>query len=110
MLYMEEGKTLKLLPGVPRKWLEDGKKIEMKNVCSYFGPISLTVRSNAAKGFIEANIECNSDRKPDAVWLRLPHPDGKVPKKAIGGIYDNNTESVKIEPFKGLAKIRVEYQ
>ena len=41
MLYIEEGKTLNLLSGIPRKWMEEGKSIELKNAASYFGLFSL---------------------------------------------------------------------
>jgi len=109
MLYMEEGQTLELLPGVPRKWLEDGKKIELKNAASYFGPVSLDVTSSVKKGFIEATIECSSDRMPGEVVLRIPHPEGKIPVAVSGGEYNNATESVAIKPFKGTAHVRIEF-
>jgi hypothetical protein len=109
MLYLEEGQTLKLLPGIPRQWLEEGKTIELKNVATYFGPLSLVVNSNIYKGFIEATIECSSDRKPERILLRIPHPDGKRPVNIIGGIYDYPSESVSITPFNGKAKVKIEY-
>jgi hypothetical protein len=109
MLYLEEGQTLKLLPGIPEKWMEDGKTIELKNAASYFGPLSLEVRSSINKGSIEATIECNSERKPLEVSIRIPHPGGKKPVKVSGGIFDNFTESVIIKPFSGNAKIKIEY-
>jgi hypothetical protein len=98
-----------LLPGIPREWLEDGKKIEIKNAVSYFGPLSFVVNSSIKRGFIEATIDCSSDRMPENVTLRLPHPMGKKPKNVIGGNFDYNAESVKIEPFRGVAHIRIEY-
>ena len=109
MLYMEEGQTLKLLPGIPRKWMENGKKIELKNVASYFGPVSLVVSSNVDKGNIEAFIECNSDRKPQQIMLRIPHPEGKRPLKVTGGTYDYDSETVTIQPFTGISNIKIEY-
>jgi hypothetical protein len=109
MLYLEEGKTLKLLPGIPRQWMEDGKTIELKNVATYFGPLSLVVNSNIDKGFIEATIECYSDRKPEPILLSIPHPSGKKPVNITGGIYDYSSESVSVTPFSGKANIRIEY-
>jgi hypothetical protein len=109
MLYLEEGQALKLLPGIPRNWLEGGKSIEMTDVTSYFGPLSLSVNSNINKGYIEASIECNSERKPQEVNLRIPHPDFKKPVHVIGGEYNPTTESVIIKPFTGSAKVRIEY-
>ena len=109
MLYLEEGQTLKLLPGIPRKWLEDGQKIELNNVASYFGPLSLSVNSNINKGFIESTLECTSDRKPQEIRLRIPHPEFKRPVNVIGGEYDQASESVIIKPFTGSAQVRIEY-
>jgi hypothetical protein len=109
MLYMEEGETLKLLSGAPGKWFEDGCRIEVKNAASYFGPVSFSVHSNVAENYINATVECNSDRRPDEVKIRLPHPDGKRPSGVTGGEYDKATESVIIKPFTGKADVRIEY-
>jgi hypothetical protein len=109
MLYLENGQTLNLLPGAPRKWLENGKRIEVKNAASYFGPVSFTVESNADRNNIVATIECNTDRKPGEVKIRIPHPEGQTPSKVTGGIYDKATETVTIKPFSGKADIKVEY-
>jgi hypothetical protein len=109
MLYLEEGQILKLLPGIPRQWMEDGKMIELKNVATYFGPLSLVVNSNINKGFIEATIECKSESMPRQVILRIPHPSGKRPVNITGGTYDYASESVSIMPFTGKASIKIEY-
>lgn len=109
MLYLEEGSSLRLLTGIPRKWMEDGKTIELKNVYSYFGPLSLLVNSYLNQGFIEATFECISERMPEQVILRIPHPEGKSAKHVTGGVYDNVTESVLISPFKGKTIIKIEY-
>jgi hypothetical protein len=109
MLYLEEGQTLNLLPGIPRQWLEDGKTIELRNVATYFGPMSLSVNSSVNKGFIEAKIECPSERMPQQVLIRIPHPDGKKPVNVLGGTYDCISESVIIKPFTGKTIVKIEY-
>ena len=109
MLYLEEGRTLKLLAGVPRKWLENGKEIEISNAATYFGPLSFKVTSNTDKGYIEAAIECKSDRMPRQVVLRIPHPTGKKPVRVTGGSYNEADETVTVESFNGTAAIRLEY-
>ena len=81
MLWLEDGATLRLLPGIPRAWLEDGKRIALHRVATYFGPLDLEVTSHIEAGVIEAEIVCRGNRRPAAVVLRLPHPDGL---KAIG--------------------------
>jgi len=110
MLWLEEGKTLKLLSAIPRRWLEDGKSIELDHVVSYFGKLKVKVESKLAdKNTIEATVECEGDRQPEAVVVRVPHPEGKEAKSVEGGAYDPATESVRIEGFKGQARILVRY-
>ena len=109
MLYMEQADTLRLLPGVPRRWLEDGNQITLEGVRSYFGPISLAVTSRTATGAVEASIVCDSPSRPRVVIIRLPHPEGKRAAKVEGGAYDPATESVVISNFAGAAAVRIEY-
>ncbi|HCU19696.1 MAG TPA: hypothetical protein DF818_10550 [Bacteroidales bacterium] len=99
----------RLLPGVPRNRLKGGQELNIRNVSSYFGPITFYAVSGPDEKFIEATVECNSDRKPEEVIFRLPHPEGIYPVKVSGGEYDTINESVIIRPFSGKAKIRLEY-
>jgi hypothetical protein len=105
MLYLEKADTLDLLPGIPRRYMEDGKHIELKKVVSYFGPLSLRVDSKLSENRIEAIVECDSDRAPKTVTLRLPHPEGRKATWVKGGTYDPQTERVTIAPFSGRAQI-----
>lgn len=109
MLLMEQGQTLKLLSGIPRSWMINGKGIKLDKVASYFGPISLKVKSKLNQGRIEAMIECSSDRQPKIVELRLPHPQGKKATKVKGGTYDAKTETIRIKPFKNKAEVILEF-
>jgi hypothetical protein len=109
MLYMESEDTLKLLPGIPRIWLNDGEKIELKNAWSYFGTFDLNVHSDLKNGFIEADLICDSERSPEIVILHLPHPEGLKPIKVIGGTYLDKKESVMIKPFNGSGTVRLIY-
>jgi hypothetical protein len=109
MLWMEEGRTLKLLQGIPRAWLEDGQSIEIDNAASYFGPFSLRVDSQIDDGIVTAEVRCGADRRPAAIEIRLPHPQYGVPAKVEGGVYQKSGESVRIEPFTGSARVRIEF-
>jgi hypothetical protein len=110
MLYMESGDTLKLLPGIPRSWMIDGEKIELKNAWSYFGPFDLNVQSDLYNKCISADLKCDPERFPRIVTLRIPHPEGLRPVKTIGGIYNEKTESVIIKPFNGSGKVKLIYE
>ncbi len=111
MLYMESGQGLNLLPGIPRAWMEDGKQIDLKNVATYFGPVSLHVASALENQHrITAEVECQSGRPPKYVELRLPHPGGSKAVWVRGGTYDAATEKVRIEPFLGRAEVTLGFQ
>ena len=109
MLYSERGETLDLLPGIPRAWLEDGKRIEIENAASYFGPFSLRVASDLRRNRIEAMVECTSDRRPKRIELHIPHPVGRKASRVRGAIYDPQKELVTIMPFNGHAEITLEF-
>jgi hypothetical protein len=109
MLWREDGRTLKLLSGIPRAWLAPGKSIEIERAASYFGPFSLRVDAQKEGGIITATVHCDTDRRPAAVELRLPHPDHHAPTKVQGGVYRPSSESIRIEPFDGSATVRVAF-
>ncbi|MHB0998626.1 MAG: glucosidase family protein [Armatimonadota bacterium] len=109
MLYMEEGSTLKMLPAIPRAWMEHGKSIEIRDAATYFGCVTLKVDSEVGNNRITAKFACSTDRKPARVEIRLPHPQGRKAVRVSGGTYDAATESVVIEPFTGTADIVVEF-
>ena len=85
MLYMEDGDTLKLLSGVPRAWLENGKRIELKNMVSYFGRLSFRVESKVDQGLMEIQVTCESGRKPKRLVIWVPHPWEKRRYRWKGG-------------------------
>ena len=110
MLYMERGAGIDLLPGIPRAYLENGKRIELTKVATYFGPLSLRVDSALDQGRIHATVECAGDRKPAFVELRIPHPQGRKATRVEGGKYNPETERVRVEPFSGRAEITVGFE
>jgi hypothetical protein len=109
MLYLEQGRTLRLLAGVPRAYLEEGKTIRVERAASYFGPLSFHVESPAGQNLIRATISCPGPRHPEIVELRLPHPAGRRAQSAAGGTYDAASETVRIEPFTGSADITLRF-
>lgn len=109
MLYMEEGNTLLLLRGVPRAWLEDGKEIQLENIISYFGTISLQVVSKVKNKVIEASIQCDSDWAPENIEIRLPHPENRKAVSVEGGRYVAEKETVVVEDFHSIAKIKLNF-
>lgn len=110
MLYMEDGDTLRLLPGIPRRWLEDGQSIELEGVATYFGPLTLRAESRLSEGTIRARIVCcDTDKRPSRIVIRLPHPQGLHPTRTAGGTYDPATETVTLDAIGGEAEIVLHY-
>ena len=109
MLYLECGQTLHLLSGIPRKYLEDGQQIAVHDVASYFGSLSFRVVSEVGRGRIEAVVDCASERHPERLEIRLPHPMGLSAVETQGGVYDRETERVTVEPFSGRCEIALRF-
>lgn len=109
MLWDEDwsSRTLRLLSMIPRRWLESGQRIALKNCVSYFGPFDLEVHSEPAE--IRATVTCRGPRAPRAVQLRLPHPKASRPMHLQGGQYDAATETLTIEPFTGSAQVVLKF-
>lgn len=110
MMWMEEGDTLKLLRGIPRAWLEAGKQIALKNVASFFGPLGIHVTAHTDGKVIDAEINCDKQRAPTRLSIRLPHPSGRKATSVEGGDYVADRETVEIKNFPGHAKVRVRFQ
>ena len=75
-----EGGELLLGAATPRKWLEDGKRIEVERAPTYFGKVGLRIDSRAASGRILATAELAG--RPKALLIRLRHPQAK-PIRAV---------------------------
>ena len=86
-----------------------GGKLDLERVATYFGPASLHVEASADGTRIAAHVECDSDRRPQAVLVRLPHPLGLRPLGVSGGTYDAATETVRVGPFGGKADVELEF-
>jgi hypothetical protein len=76
MLLREDGETLSLANGVPRRWLAPGKKIELRDVPTYFGPISY--RMKASESGIEAQVELPTRDNFRTARLVVRAPEGKM--------------------------------
>ena len=73
MLVMEDEETLWLARATPRTWLEQGRKITVKQAPTRFGPVTYEIASDEKAGRITATLDLPS-RPPAMVYLRLRHP------------------------------------
>jgi hypothetical protein len=74
--------TLLLLQATPRKWLEDGKTIEVERAPTHYGRLSMKIESQAALNRLLAQIDMPDRRYPHTILIRLRHPTGK-PIKSV---------------------------
>ncbi len=72
-----DDQTLLLAQATPRKWLEDGLKIEVKQAPTYFGPVSFRIESQAAAGRVTGAIRFEGQNRPRTLLMRFRHPEQK---------------------------------
>ena len=74
MLVMEVGDTLWLARATPRAWLQQGKKISVKNAPTPFGTVAYEIVSDVDHGKITVTVEMPARKAPKEVVLRFRHP------------------------------------
>jgi hypothetical protein len=89
--------TLLLLQATPRKWLEDGKTIEIERAPTYYGRLSLKIESRAVSNKILVQIDMPDRKHPSELIVRLRHPTGKAIKSVTINDRDWNDFDVKKE-------------
>ncbi len=84
MLLNEWGSdTLMIGQAIPGKWLEEGKKIEVKNAPTYFGKTSFTIEGLNKDNEIKATVEVPGRTTPQQLIVRFRHPSGKTIKSVL---------------------------
>lgn len=110
MLYMEEGDSLRLLPGIPRRWLQRGKGIVLEKMVSYYGPFSFTVHRSAHTDSISAQLRFHEpERMPKHVKLRVPHISRKRPVSVSGGVFHPEEECVEVPVASEAIEVELHY-
>jgi hypothetical protein len=114
MLLMEDGESLWLARATPRAWLEQGKKISVKNAPSVFGTVAYEIVSDIDHGKITATVEMPSRGRPQAILLRLRHPQA-APIKSVtvdGKSWPNfkpDKETIDLKGLKGKVIVVANY-
>jgi hypothetical protein len=113
-LVREEDNNLWICQGVPRQWFGDGQVIRAKGLSSEFGKVAFTIEFLAASSEIHASIFLAARKKPDEIYVRLRHPDGKMMKKVyVNGeactCFDPVDEIVILKGHMKSAEIVVKY-
>jgi hypothetical protein len=77
MMIQERDGSLYLLQGTPRRWMEQGKVLTITEAPTWYGALSLEVRSDIEARQIKAQIKFPLRIGSTPVRLRLRLPDGK---------------------------------
>ena len=114
LLVMEEGQSLWVARATPRAWLEQGKKISVKNAPTYFGDLAYEVVSDVDKGKIAATIEMPTRKEPKSVMLRLRHPQEKPIKRVLVNgkrwkDFDRTKETIRLHNVHGSVRVEAVY-
>jgi hypothetical protein len=114
MLVMEDDGLLWLARGTPRAWLEQGKKIAVKNAPTHFGTVGYEVVSDVDHGKINATVEMPSRKPPDSVILRFRHPKA-APIKGVtvngqpSTAFDKDKETITLKGLTGAVAVTAQY-
>ncbi|NLG34812.1 MAG: hypothetical protein GX548_05615, partial [Lentisphaerae bacterium] len=114
LLVMEEGQSLWIARATPRVWLEQGKKISVRNAPTYFGTLAYEIVSDADNGKITATIEIPSRSPLKSVKVRFRHPRGAAIKSVtVNGQpwneFNPDKEVIEVSGLTGKAVVTASY-
>jgi len=91
--------ALCLLYATPRAWLEDGGRIAVARMPTFFGPVSLEVRSELARGRVRGFVELPPGlTAPASLKLRLPAGTARA---------DGGSEILELAPGGGRREFEI---
>jgi len=114
LLVMEDGQNLWLARGTPRAWLEQGKRISVKNAPTRFGTTSYEIVSDVSHSRITAKVTLPSRNPAKIVYLRLRHPKGsRLAEVFVNGKgwmdFDPAEEVVRLHGLSGEVSVEARY-
>ena len=114
LLLMEEGRSLGLARATPRAWLEQGKRISVRNAPTYFGDLAYEVVSDVDHGKIAATIEVPGRTAPEKILLRFRHPESKhMTRVTVNGEdwkdFDPAKEVIRLHDVNGTVRVEAVY-
>jgi hypothetical protein len=101
MLIREKDNSLWLASFVPNNWMQDGMKVVARNMPTTFGTVSFEITSNVENGLIKAVITPPTRSKPEAIIIRLRHPQ----EKPIQSVTINGNPHDNFDPASGTIRI-----
>ena len=103
---VERDKDLWLAPFLSSQWLREGQQVSVKRMPTFYGEVSYTISSHTDEGYIEAEITPPTREKPEALVVRLRHPDDKpIASVTVEGKpwhdFDAATGTVRLKEWAG---------
>ncbi|HEV2492481.1 MAG TPA: hypothetical protein VG204_05355 [Terriglobia bacterium] len=112
-LVLEQGDSLWLASGTPRRWLAPGQRIAVHNLATYYGPVSYEIEG--AQDRATATVELPARNPYREAWLVVRNPDAR-PLRAVEidgkpwTQFDAAKELVRLPHRSGKMNIVVHYQ
>lgn len=96
LVYERDDDSLLLAGFTPRRWLADGKRVEVRQAPSRFGRLSLTLQNNTGGRQLQAEVVMPDRARPAALLVRFRHPAGsRMRAVTVNGQNWNDFDSEK---------------
>jgi hypothetical protein len=114
LLVMEDGQSLWLARATPRAWLEQGRKIAVRNAPTYFGAVGYEIVSDADNGRIVATVEIPGRNPAGSIILRFRHPkSAPIKGVTVNGkpwtAFNTDKEIIRLEGLSGTVSVAASY-
>ncbi len=113
MLVLEQGDSLYLGRGIPRRWLASEEGVRVDGGATYFGPVTYSMRAGTEPRTIVATVQ-PPDRNPaKTVYLAARTPEGSIREVTINGKpwtdFDAANETIRLPRTKDKLKIGIRF-
>jgi hypothetical protein len=114
LLVMEDGQSLWIARATPRAWLEQGKKVTIKNAPTYFGTLAYEIVSDVDNGKITATVEIPNRNPPKSVIVRFRHPKSMpIQSATVNGKpwtgFNKDKETITLNGLTGKVAVTARY-
>jgi hypothetical protein len=112
-LVLEDGETLWLAPGAPRRWISSAAGIQVKNLATFFGPLSYTLHAGRRPKTVEAHVEIPQRNPAKKTWLVVRTPLHEIKTVQLNGKrwdrVDRSLEAVDLTGVESPADLSITY-
>jgi hypothetical protein len=110
-LALEDGDTLYLASGVPRRWIESSPGIQVDRIATHFGPVSYSMKPGTEPGTVDASVQLPVRNPASKVWLVVRMPQGRIHSVTIGGKpwtkINHDREAIELPQESSRLEIRI---